>query len=206
MLKDLITETRANHFLGADARHELAQFEANWRKMGGHEKTDHQCDMRKTGLALAQPHAFILQQVAPGAGRIRIVGHHLSTRLKLAANGISFGALFTDAARETALELMDAAFTLPSIVSIPLVAKRGSLRRPVKAQILLLPLWDPSGQTTHILGALVADRDQKLDGLAFDIPSFAPFRCEPLVEKQPDRRNAFAPPRLIIDNAAAQTK
>ncbi len=196
MLKDLIPETRTDYHLNADARFALNQFEAAWRKTGLDRNGS-----AGQGIALAQPNAFILQQVGPGAGRIRIVGNDLSKRMNyVGTTGIYFESLFSERSRETALELMDAAFTLPSIVSIPLIAHRGPLRRPLRAEMLLLPLLDGSPKTNHIMGALVLDRPMDISKIEFTILVRAPFRCEPLNTSAPNRRRQSSELRLVIDN------
>lgn len=200
MLKDLVTEARKSHHLGPDARFALEEFEVSWRKMGRNQQASQNTGSKTPRLGLARDEAFILQQVVPGAARIRIVGQQLHDILDMEPRGMSFGALFSEDSRETVLELMDAAFSLPAIVSIPLIAYRGPLRRAIKAEVLLLPLWDASGQTKHIMGALVLDRVQNLGQVRFDMAKGVPFRCEALEELIPDRRKPVARPRLIVDN------
>jgi len=199
MLKDLITETRKTHHLGPQGRFKLEEFEVSWRKAGRNQQVA--SDAKASGMGIATAEAFLIQQVVPGAARIRIVGQQLHDILDMEPRGMSFGALFSDESRETALELLDAAFTLPAIVSLPLIANRGPLRRSIKAEVLLLPLWDPSGATKHLMGTLVMDRVQNLAGVKFDIAHEVPFRCETLDQPNPDRRQTSAKPRLVINNA-----
>ena len=204
MLKDLVTDARKTHHLGPEGRFELAEFEASWRKMGSNTNQPVTDDPKAAGLGLAKPNAFILQQVAPGAGRIRIVGQQLHDILAMEPRGMSFGGLFAEGSRENALELMDAAFTLPAIVSIPLIAPRGPLRRAIKAEVLLLPLWTPSRATKHLMGALVLDRPQNIGRLEFSISKEAPFRCDALDHPVPDRRRSPSALKLVVNNKKAR--
>lgn len=97
-------------------------------------------------LLNALPHAFLLHRAAPGAVRIRVAGQRLHDLLRIDPRGMSIGSLFSAAARDTVMDLVDTAFEGPTIVGLPMTASRGLGREPMPAE--LLPMMDaPQGKS-----------------------------------------------------------
>jgi hypothetical protein len=88
----------------------------------------------------------LLHRAAPGAVRIRVAGQRLHDLLRIDPRGMSIGSLFSAAARDTVMDLVDTAFEGPTIVGLPMTASRGLGREPMPAE--LLPMMDaPQGKS-----------------------------------------------------------
>ena len=191
----------------------LKTLEQDWRRMSGRGVDI--LDPKLLDAAL--PHAFVLRRVGPGTARFRVAGQRLHSLLRMDPRGMPFSAFFSDKSRETAMEMLEAAFTLPAIVAIPLTAPRGFGRKPIRATALLLPMRDSDGEMTRMLGAIVTSGDVPKRINQFDVDHSVEMRCETLDGEFPDRRTgprSFdkqeetpAPSRthlrLVVDNTAA---
>lgn len=189
----------------------LATLENDWRNLmettNGHGRFDPRL------LDAALPHAFMLERTAPSAMRIRVAGQNLHDLLRMDPRGMSFASIFRPALRDAALNLAEAAFTMPAVVGIPLKASRGVGRRPLRAEALLLPLHHGAQEVTRVIGALVTTGDPTIRGLRFDLATDVPLRCDPIMIDKPERRTHRAEthkqrasltnqtgPCLIVDN------
>jgi len=161
--------------------------------------------------------AFVLRRVGPGTARFRVAGQRLHQLLRMDPRGMPFSAFFSAKSRETAMEMLEAAFTLPAIVAIPLTAPRGFGRKPLRATALMLPMRDSEGEMTRMLGAIVTNGDVTKKVHQFDVDHTIEMRCETLEGNFPDRRTGprsrptetepQTPKRghlrLVVDNSAA---
>jgi hypothetical protein len=180
--------TTAMTHIDPDDQALLHALELDWRRMCGNAMTPTHVGLAPVKLDAALPHAFVLRRIEPGMARFRIAGQRLHDLLHMDPRGMSFGAFFTEAARDTALELLDAAFTLPAILAIPLIAPRRFGLAPVRGTALLLPMRDAAGDVTRMLGALVTSGSVPRRGVRFDIDHDVAMRCEELTGHFPDRR------------------
>ena len=192
----------------------LKTLEQDWRRMSGNDVQPIAASLDPKHLDSALPHAFVLRRVGPGTARFRVAGQRLHDLLRMDPRGMPFSAFFTDKSRETAMEMLEAAFTLPAIVAMPLTAPRGFGRKPVRATALLLPMRDSDGEMTRMLGAIVTSGDVSKKVHQFDIDHTVEMRCETLDGHFPDRRSGArskpaydaAPARghlrLVVDNVA----
>ncbi len=172
----------------------LRLLEDDWRQMCGGDLVPRQGQLDPHALHDALPHAFVLQRTAPRAIRIRVAGQRLHDLLRMDPRGMSAGSFFTDAARVTVLNIIDSAFDAPAVVALPLRAARGLGRKPILAELLLLPMQDSAGQITRMMGALVAAGPLGHRALRFDIATDVPMRHDAMNMPFQERRSSRAKP------------
>ncbi len=189
----------------------LQSLEEYWHTLRHAQQLPARTDIAPSKIDHALPHAFILQRVAPGTARFRVAGQRLHDLLKMDARGMPLSTLFMPEAREQVQTLLEAAFTTPAIIGIPL-ASAGSLLRPaLKGTMLLLPLRDRDDNATRVLGALVTDHDGGTRPRRFEIPQDARIRHEPigvqlahstLIPRAPAKKPDAARPalRMVVNN------
>ena len=114
---------------------------------------------------------------------MRVAGQRLHDLLKMDARGMPISTFFDPDAHTDIAQLIEDAFSTPSIVTIPLVSAGNLLRHEVTGTMLLLPLRDGKGETTRILGALVAEGNVGHRPRRFQIRKDAPLRNEPLIPR-----------------------
>ena len=188
----------------APARDLLRSLELDWRRMCGNQMTPTHVGLDPLALDDALPYAFVLRRVGPGQARFRIAGQKLHEMLRMDPRGLSFGTVFTETARDTLMELVEAAYTLPAIIAVPLEAQGGFGRKPVTATVLLLPMRDAQGEITRILGAIVPSGPLPRRALRFGIAHHVAMRCDPLDGFYPDRRSGSRRPAPLPETPAPQ--
>lgn len=197
--------------LSADGQTILQSVEHDWRRMCGNSDFPTPLGPDPFRMDLALPHTFILQRTGPGAARVRVAGQKLHEMVQVDPRGMSFGAFFSDGARETALELVEASLTLPAIVRMPLHLPRGFGRKPLRAEAVLLPLRDAQGGLNRVMGVIVSETPLRPKAHRWNIDPTRPLYCEQQDGAFPDRRrgprSAVHPAvptknglRLIVDN------
>ncbi len=188
----------------------LNLLETDWRQMCSGDVIPSDAQLDPHALHDALPHAFLLHRTAPpGAVRVWVAGQRLHDLLRMDPRGMSFGAFFTAAARDIAMNIVDSAFDEPAIVGLPLTAARGLGREPMLAELLLLPMQDAAGQTTRMMGALVAGGPLNNRTYRFDIASDAVLRHDSMSLPFRDRRSNRSQPmptqrpklRLVVNNS-----
>lgn len=202
----------ADSILPQEGQAVLQALEHDWRKMCGNSANPAPLGPDPFRMDLALPYTFILQRTAPGSARIRVAGQRLHEMAQFDPRGLCFGTFFSDGARETALELVDACLTLPAIVRIPLHTSRGFGRKPLRSEALLLPLRDAQGGLSRVMGAIVSETSLRLKAHRWDIDPKRALRCDALEGAFPDRRKgprttpsmpAQRGLRLVVDNTTS---
>ena len=191
----------------------LQSLEKYWQTLRHARRLPARNDISPQQIDHALPFAFILQRVAPGTARFRVAGQKLHDLLKMDARGMPVSTLFLPEARARIQELVEASFSGPAIVSVPLVSPGTVIRPEVNATMLLLPMRDNTDQPTRILGALVTDAKAGNRPRRFMIDQNARIRQEPvgvqlataqLIPRKPvlvEKPDAIRPAlRLVINN------
>lgn len=190
----------------------LQSLEKYWQALRHAQRIPSRNDIEPRQIDEALPHAFILQRVAPGVARMRVAGQYLHDLLKMDARGMPISTFFAPAARDEIAKLIEAAFTVPAIVAVPLVSKGNLVRHEVTGTMLLLPLRDTKGQTSRILGALVTEGVPGNRPRRFQIADNTAIRHEPLSPRLAAVQRIFQPSktkgpdaqrpalRLVINN------
>lgn len=135
----------------------LREVEAYWRGLRGARALPQRADVDPAGLDAALPHAFVLERLAPGVGRLRVAGRALSGYLGTEARGLPLSQLFTGESRAALSRHLDAAFDEPALVEVAVSCAPRAFRPRLKGRMILLPLGAPDGQVTRALGALMLD-------------------------------------------------
>jgi hypothetical protein len=191
----------------------LQSLEKYWQALRHSQRIPSRNDIEPRQIDEALPHAFILQRVAHGVARMRIAGQELHDLLKMDARGMPISTFFTPESHDSLSDLIEAAFSAPAIISVPLISPGGLLRHELTGTMLLLPLRDTKGDTTRILGALVTEGIRGGRPRRFQIAPGAHIRQESLgpklasfqsivrvaQEKGPDTQRPAL--RLVINNS-----
>ncbi|PUB19401.1 PAS domain-containing protein [Yoonia sediminilitoris] len=190
----------------------LESLERYWRALRHAQSVPSRNDIEPSQIDAALPHAFILQRVAPGIARMRVAGQSLHDLLKMDARGMPLSTFFDPSARDEIAKLVEAAFSEPAIISVPLNSQGSLIRSHLTGTMLLLPLRDDKGETTRILGAIVTEGEAGSRPRRFEITKGARIRHEtlglqlasvqPLVHKSPEPATERKAPflRLVVNN------
>ena len=128
-------QTTAHDRLSTRTQGLLAALESDWRRMCGNQNVPAHRGLDPGALDAALPFTFVLQRSQTGSARIRVAGQELHNMLRLEPRGMPFSIFFNPSAKDTVAEMVEAAFSLPAIVSLPLVSQRRFARRPLDAQL-----------------------------------------------------------------------
>ncbi len=132
----------------------IVQVEAYWDALRGARLVPDRSEVDPRGIERALEHAFILEQVAPGVGRLRIAGGHLSDLLGMEVRGMPLSALFLPEARIDLASTLEQVCTTPSMATLSLQAETGIGKPALDARLVLLPMTDAFNQINRILGCL----------------------------------------------------
>lgn len=126
-------------------------------------------DVDPRAISRILDHAFILERIAPGAGRLRLAGRHLIDLMGMEVRGMPICAFLNTSSRGRFSDVLESVFKAPQIAHLTLEAGAGYARPHLKAQMLLLPLRSDLGDVTRALGCLVADGDPGVAPRRFDL-------------------------------------
>ena len=101
--------------------------------------------------------AFVLERIAPGLGRFRVAGGHLTDLMGMEVRGMPVSSMFEAEDREDLRDAVEAVFAEPAMARLGLVSDGGIGRPALSGEMLILPLKSDLGDVTRILGALVMD-------------------------------------------------
>ena len=132
----------------------VAMIESYWHALRGHRIMPNRADVDPRGIEQSLEYAFILEQVAPGVGRMRIAGAHLGDLLGMEVRGMPLSALFVPEARDDLAACLDMVCAAPTIATLSLQAEAGMGKPLLEARLLLLPMKDETGEINRILGCL----------------------------------------------------
>jgi hypothetical protein len=193
----------------------LRKVEGYWRGLcSGHLPPNRQ-DLDSSRFAEALLHAFLLERVAPGVARLRTAGQALCTHLGSDPKGLPLSSLVSAETQPRLKHWLDRCFEDPALVDIAVTARRGALRPPMAARLLLLPLRDDKGDVNLALGGIFPVAGAMLSNVRFDLREDVTLRCEDIgatygrgpVYGEPSVRETFglAEPkrpflRLVVSN------
>lgn len=159
----------------------LSEIEAFWSVLPRKNGVPHRADVDPTKLSGLLEDCFILERVAPGVARIRVAGRNIGKLLGIEPRGLPLTAAFLPASRVEMGRHIEAGFTTPSIVELPLVGPRGIGQPKLDGKILMLPLRNDTGRVTRMLGMLVMSGQRGSGGRRFEIAKDAPHRIDPIL-------------------------
>lgn len=170
----------------------LQELEQYWRDLRGARRIPVRSEVDPARIDSALPHAFILDRVAPGIGRLRVAGQKLSSFVGMDARGLPLTSFFSADARDLVMAQTELVFSRPALVEVPLVSHRSLGRPKLTGRMLLLPLLGPDGQVSRALGAILTDGMIGRSPRRFDIDAAADIRCEELPEQRRQAVSAVA--------------
>lgn len=147
-----LTERRARR-----AHPVLTQVEAYWDGLRNGRDCPSRAEIRPEGLTGVLSHSFVLERNAPGAGRFRVAGQHLTDLAKLEVRGLPISTLFLPDARDRLETALEQVYCAPAAQRLFVRQPGHAGRDPVAGQMLLLPLRDDLGHRSRVLGCLVME-------------------------------------------------
>lgn len=142
---------------GGIGRRVAQQLRGYWEGLRRGRDVPARAEIDPRGIDGALEYAFILERVAPGMGRFRLSGMHLTDLMGMEVRGMPLTALFTPEARRRVADATEAVFQGPAVAELMLTAEAGIGKPPLTARLLLLPMKSDMGDVTRILGCLVAE-------------------------------------------------
>lgn len=109
------------------------------------------------GIAGALEQVFMIERIAPGLARFRLVGSQITDMIGSEVRGMPVSILFDPIARDKFAPVLEQVFTGPAIAHLELEAERGIGRPALGARLMLLPLMSRPGQVDLALGCLALD-------------------------------------------------
>jgi len=135
----------------------VREVEAYWEALRGTRPMPARAEIDPRGIAGALEFAFLLERIAPGAGRIRLAGTHLSDLMGMEVRGMPLTALFQPSARQTVADALEHVLQRPSVVTLQIEGERGIGRGKLIGQMVLCPLKSDLGDPSRVLGCLQTD-------------------------------------------------
>ncbi len=138
-----------------DARSDFRQVQevrAYWEAMRKDGRLPKRDDINPRGMASALEQVFLVEQIAPNHGRLRLAGMAISDLLGMDVRGMPITALLEPIARARLSEALGGLFRGEQILDLWLEAERGIGRPPLMARMLLLPLIGSHGEPDLALG------------------------------------------------------
>ncbi len=135
----------------------IAQVDAYWEGLRGGRAMPDRMEVDPRGLEGALEFAFMLDHIAPGVGRVRIAGMHLSDLLGMEVRGMPMTAFFEPPARTRVSDVIRKVIECPRVADLQLVSDRGIGRPPLRARLYLAPLTCGEDGPRRLLGCLQAE-------------------------------------------------
>lgn len=134
----------------------IQEVDAYWQALRVDHTVPRRSDINPRGIESALSHAFVLERIAPGQGRLRLAGSHLGDLMGMDVRGMPFSAMFTAPARRLVSQTLERVFSDPAraILSLSSPAVRG--QAAIEARVVLLPLESDLGDISRVLGCFVA--------------------------------------------------
>ncbi|WP_159441694.1 PAS domain-containing protein [Roseivivax lentus] len=138
------------------ARTALGVIESYWQALrADHGPVPPRSAVDPRGMQNALEFAFLIHHIAPGIGRMRVAGSHLNDLAGMEVAGMPLSAMFTPDARDALARGLKEVFARPAILRAELTSAAGWSRKPLTAEMLILPLTCEAGCVDRALGALV---------------------------------------------------
>ncbi|WP_245894615.1 PAS domain-containing protein [Paracoccus indicus] len=154
---------------GCNPDRTLRDIRAYWHGLRKGRAVPARTDVDPRGIARALDYAFILERIAPGAGRLRLAGRHLIDLMGMEVRGMPICAFLNTSSRGRFSDVLESVFKAPQIAQLTLAAKPEYARPELKAQMLLLPLRSDLGDVTRALGCLIATGETGVAPRRFDL-------------------------------------
>jgi len=131
---------------------QVQEVRAYWEAMRQGGRLPRRDDINPRGMASALEQVFLVEQVAPNHGRLRLAGMAISDLLGMDVRGMPITALLEPVARARLSDALGGLFRGEHILDLWLEAERGIGRPPLMARMLLLPMIGSHGEPDLALG------------------------------------------------------
>ncbi|MEM6324199.1 MAG: PAS domain-containing protein [Pseudomonadota bacterium] len=132
----------------------ITQVDAYWEALRRGRAMPDRSEVDPRGLGEALEYAFLMEQIAPGIGRIRVAGTHIRDLLGMEARGMPLTAMFLPGAREQVADALSAVSSTGQVADLTLKSPAGIGRPVLHARLFMAPLFHNGVQSARILGAL----------------------------------------------------
>lgn len=132
----------------------IAEMRGYWEAMRRADSLPARAEIDPRGIRGALPGAFLVEQITPESGRLRIAGQNFTDLLGMDARGMPLSALFEPLSRAAFTPLLAQAFQARAIVDLQLDCETGLGCPPVMGRMILLPLTECAGRGRAVLGCL----------------------------------------------------
>ena len=132
----------------------LQQVRAYWEALRKPGQLPRRDDINPRGIAQALDQVFLVEQIAPNHGRLRLAGMGLADLLGMDVRGMPITSLLEPVARARLSEALGGLFRGEHILDLWLDAEHGIGRPPLSARMMILPLIGSQGETDLALGCL----------------------------------------------------
>ncbi|MEP2031075.1 MAG: PAS domain-containing protein [Paracoccaceae bacterium] len=186
---------------------------AYWEALRAGRLMPNRSEIDPRGIEGALEYAFILERIAPGIARMRVAGSHLLDLMGMEVRGMPVTSFFTPVGRNALNSIMEDVFEQPAVADLTLIGERAVGKPPLDARMILLPVKSDLGDTSRILGCLVAKGEigrhprrfeivsTKLRRLGDGLDQLVPSRSQDLSDRQPIA--GFAEPKTEMKRKAA---
>lgn len=138
---------------------QLQEVRAYWEATRQNGRLPRRDDINPRGMASALEQVFLVEQIAPNHGRLRLAGMAISDLLGMDVRGMPITALLEPVARAKLSEALGGLFRGDHILDLWLEAERGIGRPALMARMLLLPLIGSHGEPDLALGCFCTKGD-----------------------------------------------
>lgn len=132
----------------------VAQVDAYWEGLRAGRIMPDRAEVDPRGLGSALHHAFLLEQIAPGVGRIRVSGQHLRDLLGMEVRGMPVTALFLPEARDRIAGVLESVVATPQVADVTLRSPASIGQPALAARLFLGPLASRAHLKPRLLGCL----------------------------------------------------
>ena len=134
----------------------LREVEAYWETLRAGRLVPRRSDIDPRGIERALEYSFVMERIAPGLGRLRIAGSHLTELMGMEVRGMPLSTLIAPNSRDLISDALEEVFSGPAKVEIALRAEKAIGKPQLDARLILLPLKSDLGDITRVLGCLVS--------------------------------------------------
>ncbi|MDZ7908755.1 MAG: PAS domain-containing protein [Gemmobacter sp.] len=132
----------------------IAEMRGYWESLRDGAALPSRAEINPRGIRGALSGAFLVEQIAPQSGRIRIAGQNFTDLLGMEARGMPLSAMFDPPARAAFGPLLAQVFDARAIVDLQLDCETGIGRPPIIGRMILLPLAECAHRGRAVMGCL----------------------------------------------------
>ncbi|RNF33771.1 PAS domain-containing protein [Paracoccus methylarcula] len=152
----------------------MAEMREYWQGLRRNGSVPLRADVSADAISRVLDYAFLVERLAPGMARFRLVGQHLVDLMGMELRGMPLCSLINRVSRKRVSEVTETVFRAPQIAEMQLSSQSVPGSSGIRGNMLLLPLKSDLDDVTRALGCLVSQgtvgvRPQRfdLDGTKF---------------------------------------